>query len=191
MRVRVVQRAGQLIEHEDDLAKLHRAADAVLQGAALDQLEDEVCQALLVPEVEDLQDVGVLQAGHRACLLLEALAVTGVVREEVREDLDRDVAVEAGVISAVHAGHPAAPDPLDDAVRAQRHAVADVHAITPSKTRAATVGGRTINPSVIASTTRLHARRRSTASANAADSDMRTHQPGQTHFSLGVRLRSD
>src|SRR6267143_6387484 len=165
MRVRVVQGAGELLEYEDDLAKIHRAADAVLQRPALDQLEDEVCQALLVPEVEDFQDVGVLEAGHRSRFLLEALPVPGVVREEVGQDLDRDVAVEARVIGAVHARHPAAPNPLDDAVGSQRHAVADVHATTPNRTRAATAGGRTMSPSVITSTTRLNAGRRSTASA--------------------------
>ena len=64
VRVGVVQRSGQLLEDADNVAELHRTADAVFQRPSFDQLEDEVRQAFLISEVEDLQDVGVLETSH-------------------------------------------------------------------------------------------------------------------------------
>ena len=49
-----------------------------------------------------------------ARLLLEALAALGVGRELRREDLDRDVAAEAGVAGAIDLSHPARADRRED-----------------------------------------------------------------------------
>ena len=187
--VRVVERAGQLLERVHRLAKVHRGANPVGQGAALDELEDEVGQASLIPEVENFQDVGVLQAGHRARLLLEPFAVLRVLGEEVGEDFDRDVSVEARVISPVHGCHAAAADALHHAVGAERHPFAHVHPTTPSRTRSATAGGRTMKPSVTAGTARLMTGRRPAGTSASALSAISTHEPTNPYSLAGQRRK--
>ena len=43
------------------------------------------------------------------CFTLEAGHAIGVECEEFRQDLDRDVAIQLGVASAIHLAHPANP----------------------------------------------------------------------------------
>ena len=42
-----------------------------------------------------------IEGGQRLCFALEAREAFGVVREEVRKNLDRDVAIQFGVARAV------------------------------------------------------------------------------------------
>jgi len=64
----------------------------------------------------------VVEGGDGAGLLLEAAQAIGIVAQLGREDLDGDVAAEAGVAGAVHLAHPPGPDQVEDLVRPQPHA---------------------------------------------------------------------
>ena len=167
--VRVVEGSSDLFEDPDDLFQVHWLANPVRKSSPLDQLEHEVGRAVLVAEVEDLDDVRVLQARHRARLLLESLAVFRVLGEEIGQDLDRHVAVEGGVVRAVDGCHAAAADALHDPVRAERHAFLDVHVITPRRMSSATAGGSALSPTE-ASRTATRGRRRAGASSTAIPS---------------------
>ena len=167
----VIECAPQLLEQLDRFAQGHGVADPVGQRAALDQLQDEVGELVVVAEIEDFQDVGVPEASHRARLLLEALAISRVVGKEVGQDFDRDVAVQTGMVGAVHARHPAAADVLDHSVSTEGHAFADLHATSPSKTRAATAGGESISPAGTTRSPRVRACRRARRSSDAARTD--------------------
>ncbi len=139
----VVQGARDLLDHAHRFPQLHRTADPIGESAALDELEHEIQDAVLVAVVEHLEDVRVLEPRHRACLLLEALAVAGIVGEEVGQDLDGDVAVERGVVGAVHGRHPAPSEPVHDAVGAEGHPLVDVHLSQPkSATHEMAAGAR-------------------------------------------------
>jgi hypothetical protein len=59
--------------------------------------------------------VRVAQRGRGACLLQETPPAVGVCDEFGREDLQRDVAVEADVVGTVHHPHAAAADLVGDA----------------------------------------------------------------------------
>ena len=68
-------------------------------------------------DVVDGEDVGVVEGGDGAGLELEALEAVGVGGDVVVEDLEGDVAAEAGVAGAVDLAHAAGPEQLDDLVR--------------------------------------------------------------------------
>ena len=168
MLVGVVERPRQLLEHEHRLAQLQGLAEPVRQGPSLDQLEDQVGDVVLVAEVEDLQDVRVLEAGDRPRLLLEALAVDRVVGEEVGKDLDRHVAVEGGVVCAVHGRHSSPADALEQTVGPDRGSLLQLHERRPSRTSTPTTGGAPISASVVASTAAMPRRRPEASSGVAA-----------------------
>ena len=100
------------------LAQLQAALpdDELLEVLAVDVLENDVLAAVLLAPVDHRDDVRMLQLGDRSRLALEALdevvvgAVLGV------EDLQRDVALEQGVVSLVDARHAALADELFDFV---------------------------------------------------------------------------
>ncbi len=67
----------------------------------------------------DLRDVRVVQRRERLRLAREPGEPLGILREEIREDLDRDVAIELCVPGAVDLTHAACPESSDDLVRAE------------------------------------------------------------------------
>ena len=123
LAVRVVQGAGDGAHHLDHVLEIDRVAEAVREGPALHQLEHEVGDAVLLAVVEDVEDVGVLEAGYRSRLLLETFAIGLLLREEVRKDLDRDITIERRMVRPVHGRHPAASDATRDPVRSQGEAL--------------------------------------------------------------------
>ncbi len=155
--VGVVERARDRLEQADHLPQLDRLADAVGQGPALDQLQHEIGGAVVVAVVEDLQDVRVLQPGDGAGLLLEALAIVGLVGEEVGQDLDRDETIQGGVVGAEDGRHAAAADPLHDAIRPKGHSLLEVHVRSPARTSRPIKGGSATRPIVEARSPRMRA----------------------------------
>src|SRR5262249_15225454 len=70
--------------------------------------------------IEDSQDVGVVEAGDRRRLLLEALFEARVMHEVWRQNLYRYKALERRLASLVDDGHTAPAHHLHDLVGAQR-----------------------------------------------------------------------
>ena len=64
LAVGVVQGAGDRAHDLDHLFEINRVAEAVREGPALYQLEHEVGDTALLAVIEDVEDVGVLEAGH-------------------------------------------------------------------------------------------------------------------------------
>jgi hypothetical protein len=96
-----------------DLDGLQLAEDADLRVelahvAAPDVLHGDVVEAVHVPRVVDLDDVGVVQLGGGARLHEEALDEGGVALDEVLgEQLDGGLALEGGVEGPVDRSHAA------------------------------------------------------------------------------------
>ena len=116
-------RAGQPVE------ELHDDVDLPLQGQgrvlaqrleqvhALEQLHRDVGRAVVVvAEVEDGEDVGVDDLGHRARLALEAALLVGVPRDLREHDLQGHVALEQRVARMVDDAHGAPAHAADDLV---------------------------------------------------------------------------
>ena len=91
-------------------------AQAIREGLALEVLHDQEVGAVLLADVEERADVGMVQAGHGPRFALEALAQVGVGREMLGQDLEGDGAVEPRVLRAVDLAHPARPEGGQDLV---------------------------------------------------------------------------
>jgi hypothetical protein len=73
-------------------------------------------------EAVDVGDVGMIQRGQGLGFALEAREPVGVVRERVRQDLDRDVSVQRRVASPIHLAHSAFAQLSGDFVDAETRA---------------------------------------------------------------------
>jgi hypothetical protein len=111
---------GDLDRVVDRLARGKRAArQPRAQGLAFEQLRDDVGSAIVRPEIVDRGDVGVVQAAGGLRLLLEAPQPVRVVGEGGRQDLDRDVALQALVARAIDLPHATGADDSHDLVRSE------------------------------------------------------------------------
>jgi hypothetical protein len=116
--VRVVERIGQLDAHDQHLAHgqplvgLHHVAEDV----ALQELHGHVGPALDFTDVVHRDDVGVRQAAGGARLAQEACAAVAVLAQRGVQELEGDVAADAGIVRLVDAGHAAAPERAEDLV---------------------------------------------------------------------------
>ena len=90
--------------------------DAVLQRLPLQALHDDEGPPLVLADVVDGADVGMIQGRGGLRLTLEALAGGRVVEVGLGKELQRDVAVKASVLGLVDDAHAPAAQLLDDAV---------------------------------------------------------------------------
>ncbi len=89
-----------------DLIERQRAfAEAIGERLALEIFHDQEVHAVLRADVVQRADVGMIQRRNRAGLALHALFQFGVGGKMIGENLDGDVASEAGVAGAVHLAH--------------------------------------------------------------------------------------
>src|SRR4029453_7022865 len=103
----------------------------VVQRLALEILEHEVVGSVLVSDVVQDADVGMVQAGDGPGFALEALAQVLIVGQVLGEDLDRDRAGETGVLRAVYLAHAPGPQWSEDLVGAETGARGEGHAGLP------------------------------------------------------------
>jgi hypothetical protein len=82
---------------------------------------------VLVTDVEERADVRVVQGRDRLRLAIEPGAELLVRREAGRQDLDRDVALEAGVAPLPDLPHPTGAQGRGDLVRPEPCAWLDCH----------------------------------------------------------------
>jgi hypothetical protein len=101
---------------EDLLDGQGLALDPVLEGPALHPLHHDVRAALVVPEIVDDADMGVVEPRGRACLALEALEGLGVLHRVVGQELQGDVPPQVGVFRLVHHPHPSAAELGEDSI---------------------------------------------------------------------------
>ena len=63
------------------------------------------------------------------CFAREPREALRVIREQRRQDSDRDVAIECGVLRAIHLAHAARADRAEDFVRADMRAGLETHGL--------------------------------------------------------------
>jgi len=120
--MRVLNAVADAEEELEALLDRIRAAVAVLDHLfAVEQLHHEVRIAFRRrPGLEDLRDVGMLQARHRLLLCLKASAILGP-REGSANDFDRDAAPHRRILlGEEHRAHAAFADDADQAIRTDR-----------------------------------------------------------------------
>ena len=117
------------------LAPAERAgAHAVTEGVALKQLRNDVGRPVVVADVVDRDDVGVVQESGGAGLLLETAAAVLIGRELTVEDLEGHLAGEAQVLRAVDLAHAATTEERNHLVGADLRSRAEArlaHAAVP------------------------------------------------------------
>ena len=109
------------------------AREPAAERFPLEKLRDDVGRALMRAELVDGRDVGVVQRAGRLRFLLEPAKPFRVLRERRRQDLDRDVTLEARVLRPVHLSHPAGPDRRQDLVGSQLGADDKGHGLAPGE----------------------------------------------------------
>ncbi len=125
-------RGGETVRHGyADFHRLapgqRRAAEAVAQRLALQQLGDGVGEALLRAEIMDGQYVRMRQRRHSFGLPLKTGQGLRVFGHMLRQDLDRHVPAQPGVPRAIDLSHPPGPDGRHDFIRAETDAGAQCH----------------------------------------------------------------
>jgi hypothetical protein len=105
------------------------------QLAALGVAHDEVELAVDLPGVVDRNHVRMLQRSGELGLDQEAPAKARVCGERGRDQLDRDVALQAGVVCAVDHAHPTATDecldPIPEELGPDPRVCGDRHVVPP------------------------------------------------------------
>ena len=97
-----------------------------LKRFALDELHRNATRAIRFLEAVDLRDVAVVQRCEDARLALEAREAVGIGGDFDRKELQRDVAIELGVMRAIDLAHAACADRLtnvigSDVISSRRH----------------------------------------------------------------------
>ena len=108
--MRRLQRLGDLLRNRQRLIQRDRPLrDAVSQGRTFNQLQHQRPLPLGFLDAENGGDVGVVEAGEDLRLPREPGEPIRISREAVREDLQRDLAVELGVRGLPDLAHAAFP----------------------------------------------------------------------------------
>src|SRR5688500_4337728 len=86
---------------------------SVSERRPLDELENERHRPIRFLEAVNAADIRMIQRGKRSRLTLEPRGAFRVGNEQVRQDLDRDVAIELRIAGSIHLAHPARAYPRD------------------------------------------------------------------------------
>ena len=92
------------------------SGDLVLEGHAVQELHDQEGAAVVLADVVDGADVGMIQGGGRFGFAAETLQGLMILGEIVGEEFESDEAPETGVLGFVDDTHPAAAEFLHDPV---------------------------------------------------------------------------
>jgi hypothetical protein len=112
-----VQRVGDVRgDFEQTFDFNRRAVDDVLKRSAFHEFHDDEGAAVVLLDVVDGTDVGMIESGGRASFALEALERLRILGHIVGKKFERDEAAEAGVLGFVHHTHAAATQLFLDTV---------------------------------------------------------------------------
>ena len=112
-----IERIGNLDGEPQQRVQFHRTPrDQILQGHALEILHGDKRLAILLANVVDGADVGMVQRGSGLGLALKAAERRGILGHFIGQKLERDKAMQPRVFRFVNHTHPAAAQLLDNAV---------------------------------------------------------------------------
>ena len=120
-RVRCFERVGDLDRQRQQPIDLERApCDLMLQRRPVEKLHDEKRAAVLLADIVDRADVGVVQRRCGSRLAAESCQRVGIPRQVWRQELQRDKPMQPRVLGFVDDAHAAATQLLDDAIVGER-----------------------------------------------------------------------
>ena len=97
---------------------LFRSRDPVSQRRPLDQFHHQARRAVEAFDAVDVRDVLMIQRGQCLAFPFKSAEAFGIRGNELRQNLDRDVAAQPRIVCAVHRAHAAFAELGDDFVRA-------------------------------------------------------------------------
>jgi hypothetical protein len=80
--------------------------DAIRERRAFHEFQDERVRAAGVLEAVDRRDVGMVEGGEHLRFSAEPCDAITIKREGLRQDLQREIAIELGVARAIDLAHP-------------------------------------------------------------------------------------
>ena len=89
------------------------------QGLPVEEFGDDEASPILFADIVDGKEVGMIERGDGASLLLETAEAVGVAGEGFGEHFERDLAAKAGVAGAVDFAHAAGTQRRNDLVWSQ------------------------------------------------------------------------
>jgi len=98
-------------------------SDNRVQRLTLEELGDHKGPTLMLTQVVDVEDVGMVQGCSCASLAFESPQTVAVVGEGFREDLDRDIPFESFIVGAIDLTHSSGSEESADLV--SREAITD------------------------------------------------------------------
>ena len=110
--VRGLQRGADFASDPPGFVRRQRALlqEQLVQGPALHQLHAEERAALVLVEIEDPHDAGMIERAGDGHLAAEALGQIAILREVRVEDLDGDLGAADAVVRGEDLGEAAGPD---------------------------------------------------------------------------------
>ena len=91
-----------------NFAQAHGAmAEAFAQGFAVEQLGHDVRRAVVLADVKNRNNVGMIQGGSGLGFLLKAAKALGIARPVLGKYLDRHVALQRRIAGAIYLAHAA------------------------------------------------------------------------------------
>ncbi len=106
------------------------------QLLTFDQLHDEGTHGAGFLEAVNVCDVRMVEGSERLGFARETCEPFDVACEEIRQDFDRDVAIEPGIARPVHFAHSSGSEDREDLVRAETGAAAEGHRLAADYTGA-------------------------------------------------------
>ena len=117
LRVRGVQRVGDLDPEIDNLVNLeHAAGQSIVERLAFHPFHDDERLALVFADVVDRADVRVVQRGGGSRLDAKPLNGLAVSHQFLWDELERDLPAETIVLSAVDDAHAAGAELMRDPI---------------------------------------------------------------------------
>ncbi len=112
-----IERVSDLDTEVQQLFNLERTAlDLVLEGYAIQILHGDESFPVLLADVVDGADIGMVQGRSCLCFALEAAEGLGIFGHVFRKKFQRDKAAESCVFSLVDHAHSATAEHLNDSV---------------------------------------------------------------------------
>ncbi len=124
------ERLGDLPSDREGFINWNRSfCNAIGERRSLDQLHHQGANSIGFLEAVNDGDVGMTESGERPGFSLEPGNPFSVLRNRVREHLDRDLATEGGVGGAPHLAHPTRTDRDGNFVSAETSAGRETHSL--------------------------------------------------------------
>jgi hypothetical protein len=112
-----VERVGDFDGESEEVFDVHGVAvDAVLERLAIEKFHGDESVALLLTDIVNRADVGMVQGGGGLRFALESRESLRIARDILRQKFQRDEALEARVFGLVNDTHASAAELFDDAV---------------------------------------------------------------------------